>query len=282
MLLPRFLTALVGIPLLLTAIWWGQFPFALLTFGIILLALLEYFTLAQESIWPVYKKVGLICGAVLSFSFLLFGTRMGAEKIAGSEIFFSPAAVFAILILLVLIALFSKDKENAFLSIAITWVGICYIAWSLSHLFLIRDLRPDGMFYTFFLFLVIWALDIGSYFGGLKFGRRKLAEYVSPKKTWEGCVIGSLAALFVALLCQQISERVFLRPFKLSHALWLGILIIVLAQISDLSESLFKRNAQVKDSGSLIPGHGGILDRFDSFLLTSPVYYYALVFFVAK
>lgn len=276
MLLPRFLTALVGIPLLIVAIWWGQIPFTILMFGIIMMALWEYYALLEDAAWPIFRKMGLLCGALLTISFFLFGTRLALERVPNTNIFFSPATIFILFIFLVFTSLLSREKEKAFLSIAVTWLGLYYIVWSLSHIFLIRDLRPHGAFFTFFLFFVIWAYDVGAYFGGVKFGRTKLAETVSPKKSWEGVLAGSLTALLVSLVCQ----KAFLKSVPISRALELGLLIVVLAQISDLSESLFKRNLQVKDSGNLLPGHGGILDRFDSFLLTTPVYYYALIFFV--
>ena len=276
MLLPRFLTALFGVPLLLAAIWWGQIPFLILLFGISMLSLYEYYTLAEESNWPVSKKTGLLCGAVLALSIYLFGTRMGWSKSPESHIFFSPAVLSVILLVLVVSAMASGRRENAFINVSITFLGLFYVVWNLAHLVLIRDLRPDGRLYTFFLFFVIWAMDIGAYGGGTKFGKNSLSDTLSPKKTWEGVFFGVLSSLAVAFICRFS----FLKSLKISWALGLALLIAVLAQLSDLSESLFKRNVRVKDSGTLLPGHGGFLDRFDSFLLVSPVYYYILVLLV--
>lgn len=276
MLLPRFLTSLIGVPILLLSIWWGQIPFFILMAGVILLGLEEFYGLAESASWPVSKRTGIAAGAILLLSIALFGTRMGWDKPLKAEIFFTPA-VFSFLMAFFGIAhVFSKDKENAFINLAVTWLGLFYVVFSLSHLFLIRDLRPEGMSYTFFLFLVTWALDIGAYFGGMKFGKHKLCESVSPKKTWEGSAAGALAGLAVAALFHLI----FMRDLGAGQAFLLALIIVTLSQVSDLSESLFKRNVQVKDSGDLLPGHGGILDRFDSFLLTAPVYYYTLVLIV--
>ncbi len=274
MLLPRFLTAVIGMPLLILAIWWGQIPYLTLFFGISLLALYEYFCLAEEAGWPVFKTLGLILGACLGLSVFLFGTKMGFSREVRPEIYFTPAVVSAILFALMIAALFSHEKDQAFLGIGITLLGIFYVVWGLSHLYLIRDLRPDGRGYAFFLFIVVWAMDIGAYVGGTQFGRKKLYEGVSPKKTWEGLFTGIAASLVAA----QISRAAFLPAFSVSRAFYMGLGVAILAQLSDLSESLFKRNVGVKDSGALLPGHGGILDRFDSFLLTAPIYYYALVF----
>jgi phosphatidate cytidylyltransferase len=247
----------------------------ILLFGICMLSLYEYYTLAEEAGWPVSKKTGLLCGAALALSIFTFGTKMGWTRFP-SEIFFSPAVLSLILIGLVLGTMAARDRGNAFQDIAMTALGLFYVVWNLSHLALIRDLRPDGRLYTFFLFFVIWAMDIGAYGGGARFGRRQLSETLSPKKTWEGVFFGILCSLIAAGLCQAA----FLRSVRLSVTLTLALVMAVLGQLSDLSESLFKRNVQVKDSGSLLPGHGGILDRFDSFLLTSPVYYYILIFVI--
>lgn len=276
MLLPRFLTTLVGVPILLLSIWWGQLPFFLLMTGVILLGLHEFYTLAESASWPVSKRLGLAAGFIFLLAIALFGTRMGWDKPVKAEIFFSPAVLSFLMAVLVIFHLFVRSRENAFIDIAITWFGLFYVVFSLAHLILIRDLRPEGMLYTFFLFLVTWVLDVGAYLGGMRFGKHKMAENISPKKTWEGTAVGSLAALLTAVLCNLI----FLRTLSLGHALLLGVIVIALSQFSDLSESLFKRNVQVKDSGNLLPGHGGILDRFDSFLLTAPVYYYTLVLII--
>lgn len=274
MLLPRFLTAVIGVPLVVLSIWWGQLPFFILFFGISLLALYEFFSLAEEAGWPVMKKLGLTLGAALSLSIFLFGTKMGFARALRPEVFFTPAVISAVLIFLLVVPLFLSDRENSFIRIGLTLLGIFYVVWGLSHLFLIRDLRPEGKACAFFLFLVIWALDVGAYAGGTKFGKNKLLEHVSPKKTWEGVLTGTIAAVLTAVIC----KAAFIPSFSNARAVCLGLFIAVLAQVSDLSESLFKRNVGVKDSGNLLPGHGGLLDRFDSFLLTAPAYYYLLVF----
>jgi len=274
MILPRLITALVGVPLVLLALWWGQIPFFILFLGIILLALYEYLTLTDEAGWPILKFSGLVLGGFLSISIFLFGTQMSFVRSPHSEIYFTPTAISAVLLLLIFPALFRRKKDDAFQSVAHTFLGIFFVVWGLSHLYLIRDIRPDGRGLTFLLFLTIWAIDIGAYAGGVKFGRTKLCEKVSPKKTWEGTAAGSLAGLLTAFSVRQA----LLPEISLAQTAGLAVLIICFAQLSDLAESLFKRNIGVKDSGTLLPGHGGLLDRFDSFLLTAPAYFYTLVF----
>lgn len=274
MLLPRFITALVGVPLVILALWWGQIPFFVLFLGITLLALYEYLSLADEAGWPVFKLSGLVLGGFLSVTIFLFGTKMGFVRHSHPEIYFTSAAISAVLLLLIFPALFMRDKDGAFQGVANTFLGIFFVSWGLSHLYLVRDMRPDGRGLAFFLFLTIWAIDIGAYAGGSKFGRTKLSEQVSPKKTWEGAAAGSLAGLLAAFG----ARAAFLPGVSPAQTAGLAVMIICFAQLSDLSESLFKRNVGVKDSGALLPGHGGLLDRFDSFLLTAPAFYYALVF----
>ncbi len=278
MLLPRFLTAVFGLPLILFTIWWGQIPFLVMVFGIVLLALYEYYNLAECASLPVFKSVGLVCGGIFSLGICFLGTSLAEEWGSPIRSVFLPLFLAFTLALFSFFNFFSRKKENAFIALSLMWFGNFYVAWTLSHLYLLREMKPEGLYYTYFLFFVIWALDIGAYLGGIRFGRRRLSEYISPKKTWEGAVVGSVTALGAATLC-KVSFSNFL---NLTQTLILATVIILVAQVSDLSESLFKRNVGVKDSGNLLPGHGGILDRFDSFLLTTPLYYYLLVFFLNK
>lgn len=199
---------------------------------------------------------------------------MGFGRSLRPEIYITPVVLSGVLAVLIFAGLLSARKEEAFQGIASTFLGIFYVSWGLSHIYLIRDIRPEGRGLSFFLFIVVWALDVGAYAGGSRFGKNKLAPSVSPKKSWEGVAAGTACALAASVLVRAA----FLPALSMSGALSLGFFVAVAAQISDLSESLFKRNVGVKDSGTLLPGHGGLLDRFDSFLLTAPAYYYALVF----
>jgi phosphatidate cytidylyltransferase len=157
----------------------------------------------------------------------------------------------------------------------ITFYGLFYVAWPLAHVLLIRELRPEGQSVTFMLFVLIWAEDITAYFVGTRWGKHLIAPMISPKKSWEGTIAGIIAAMIVAAAFQATSLRGQLR---LPEALLLGAVTAILAFVSDLSESLLKRAAGVKDSSPLLPGHGGILDRFDSFFLSAPFFYYYWAF----
>lgn len=147
--------------------------------------------------------------------------------------------------------------------------GICYIGLCLGHLLLIRKLESGDLF-IFFVIVVTWAADIGGYYIGASMGRRPIAPRLSPKKTVEGFAAGVFLSIILAVICHYW----FLPFLPIYHCIIIGILLACVGLLGDLAESAFKRNAGIKDSGSLIPGHGGVLDRIDSLLLTAPAFYY--------
>ncbi len=159
------------------------------------------------------------------------------------------------------------------LSMFIVLFGILYIGYTLGHLLWLRN-QKDGTFLVLFVLLVTWAGDAAAYYTGKIWGSRPLAPRLSPNKTIEGF----LGGLIVAPLIAWIGHIWFLPIITPLDCLILGLLLTVLGVVGDLSESALKRYAGVKDSGSLIPGHGGILDRIDSLLLNVPAFYYYMVF----
>jgi phosphatidate cytidylyltransferase len=149
--------------------------------------------------------------------------------------------------------------------------GVLFIGWTLSHLILLR-LLPAGPWYMLFLCAVVWVGDSAAMYVGKSLGQHKLAPAISPGKTWEGaigCVIGGVGTAVV-------SARFWLPDLLPWQCILLGLCISLAAQVSDLAESMLKRYAGVKDSGGLIPGHGGMLDRIDSLLFAAPTLVYAL------
>ena len=125
------------------------------------------------------------------------------------------------------------------------------------------------------MIITVWVCDTGAYFSGRFFGRHKLNWEVSPKKTWEGAVGGTLLAVGGAVLMRHLFLSTL---FSVKEAICLGLLIAVVGQVSDLAESVIKRSTGVKDSSNLLPGHGGFLDRFDSYLLLAPLFYYVVLY----
>lgn len=165
------------------------------------------------------------------------------------------------------------SSESRHLSMFVILFGILYVGYTLGHFLGLRN-RNDGALLVFFVLLVTWAGDAAAYYVGKTWGTRPLAPRLSPKKTVEGF----LGGLIVAPLVAWVAHLWFLPAVGLIECLILGVLFTVLGLVGDLSESALKRHAGVKDSGSLIPGHGGILDRVDSLLLNAPVFYYYMAF----
>lgn len=149
---------------------------------------------------------------------------------------------------------------------------LLYPVWSLSHLILYLD-SGSGRRALLFLLLCVWICDSAAYYVGSTLGRRKLAPAISPNKTVEGSIGGAVGAVGAAVLLKTLN----LVPWSITFVFGAGLAIALLAQVGDLAESMVKRDAGVKDSGSLIPGHGGIMDRVDALLFTVPVFYYVLL-----
>jgi phosphatidate cytidylyltransferase len=159
--------------------------------------------------------------------------------------------------------------------VALTLFGALFAGWMPAHLALIRDLRPHGEAFAFLTFAAVWAMDTAAYAAGRGFGRHALAPVLSPKKTWEGAAAGFGAAIAVCLAFQKFKLSESVTPLQ---AVVIGVIIGSMGQLSDLAESMVKRDAGAKDSGALLPGHGGVFDRFDSYILCAPAVFYALSF----
>ena len=236
---------------------------------VIALCLYEYGLVLRSGKKPVHM-----------FSLVFFGLLLGIVAILGRyDIpsldkpdnlypFTISVVIFGVLLVEVLTPRRSWERVTN------TFTGIFLIPWSLAHLINIRDLSPYGEYLTLFMIVTVWICDTGAYFTGRFLGRHKLNKEVSPKKTWEGAIGGTLLAVGGALLMRHL----FLPVFSVQTAVYLGLLVAVVGQVSDLAESVLKRSTGVKDSSHLLPGHGGFLDRFDSYLLLAPVFYYVVLF----
>ncbi|MFH1619134.1 MAG: phosphatidate cytidylyltransferase [bacterium] len=268
MLLPRVLTAFAGIPVIFILVHLGGFPYAVFIGVVILLSLHEYALILRLGgkhlqIFPLYA-LGLLLAAASVFD------RSPLHSASGDN--FLPLVFTVTAITPLVWEIFSRrlSMERA----ALTLFGVFFISWNLVHFVHIRDLRPDGEALTYMLLVAVWIMDTAAYFAGRSWGRNRLAELVSPGKTWEGAVAGFVAAVVSVLFFRML----FLRDaMSLNAALASGAVIGTAGQLSDLAESVIKRCAGVKDSSNLLPGHGGILDRFDSYIFLAPLLYYFLV-----
>ena len=212
---------------------------------------------------------GLIAGAVLYMSFALFA--MGMISINWLLINF-------IVINLIFMLELVRDRSSAVRNSVYIILGIIYIAIPFALLNFLYDFDPLSKDYNpiFLLgyFILSWVYDTMAYVGGSLFGRTKLFPEVSPSKTWEGVILGGIITLGVAG-----AVAYFFGHISLLHWLVVGVIIIVFGTFGDLAESLFKRNFNMKDAGKVLPGHGGVLDRFDGLLFSAPavLFYYYLI-----
>jgi phosphatidate cytidylyltransferase len=245
----------------------------ILLFGVIvLLGLIEYYRLMEKAATHPFSSAGIIVGILLYILFAYLSYMRNSYK----------WMVVAIpLLSLIFIAEIWRNKEGPFRNIAITLMGILYLVVPMVLLLHIafRFNDPADDFHGSFLLgylILIWASDTGAYFTGSRFGRRKLFERISPGKTWEGFFGGMLISLLTA-----VAVSVYAHELSLSQWMMVSFLAVTAGTAGDLVKSLLKRSVGVKDSGTILPGHGGILDRFDALLLSAPFVYFYL-FLIGK
>ena len=253
----RTISALVGGPFFLGLIYLGGQYTALLVAVLTLLALREFMQIGEHMGIRAWSKLTMLVTVVWLIS-LLFG---------GAELRLT-VLVFWLLIGLGRLALTYPRTSLSEASYNI--LAVLYAVVLLSHLYLLRQL-PSGIKWTFLTIGLVWATDTGAYLIGRQFGSHLLAPQVSPKKTVEGSLGGLLFSIAVALVFWRIVGGINWIMY-----ISMGVIIGISAQIGDLFESALKRSAGVKDSGKLIPGHGGILDRFDSLIFALPLVYYGV------
>jgi phosphatidate cytidylyltransferase len=253
-------------PLILMIVWGPAFTLPLMVLVATFLGLREFYSLALPSSKRTERFVAIGLG-------LIFAALLGCGNLGITPL-------FLVLLLLILSVLFMGTSQNlasAITSIGTSLFGILYIGFLLSYVSLVRNL-PNGKAWALFLILTVWAGDIFAFSGGSLFGKHKLYPKVSPKKSYEGLVGGIIGSILIA----WVFSLLFLPRLGSGSCILLAIGIGILGQIGDFTESMLKRSAQVKDSGNLIPGHGGMLDRLDSFLFSSPFLYYSLLYLVKE
>ena len=267
----RVLTALVLVPVLIAIIGYAPpFCFLLLVCGASVLALEEYFSLATQSGLEVFRASGH--GSSLLLLCSLYGPANHATD------FRTPILVLvASLLIFFTLGLRRGNRLPTVLSgVAATLLGLLYVSMTLGLLVVVQTSATSwgpGKQWVFFLLVVVWFGDTSAYYIGRALGKHPLAPLVSPKKTIEGAMGGLLGNVFAAVLGKQI----LLPDAPLLELLVLSMLLGIVSQIGDLSESALKRGAGVKDSSNLLPGHGGMLDRIDGVLFASPVMFGYLV-----
>lgn len=264
----RTITGLSMVFILLAAIWFSGWVFATVFLVITVLGLREFYSLISENGAAPQKLFGTISGAVIFLTYM-FINYIPALNSCDPRIALLPVIVpFPLIFLSFIIELYRK-KANPLTNVAYTILGIIYIAVPLT--LLITFASPDVLKYLGLPVILVgyfaftWIYDTGAYLVGMQFGKYKFFERISPKKTWEGTIGGAILTLLTALFFSSLVSEL-----EIYDWLILSLLVIVFGSFGDLTESLFKRSLNIKDSGTILPGHGGILDRFDTMLISSP------------
>jgi phosphatidate cytidylyltransferase len=240
------------------------------------LSIVEFYSFLDARGIPHFKMVGLYCGLALNAgTWLSIQYRMPWANDAESMLLFM--ATLAIYIR----QLFYKNDDRPWMTMAGTLLGIFYVAFLFNFFIKLLTMWGDttGRFLLLFLVLVVKFTDIGAYFVGCAIGRHKLIPHVSPNKTWEGCIGGILAGIAAGFVCVFLRKSVAPASMHALDVLAVSAMLAVAGIVGDLIESLLKRAAGLKDSGTMFLGMGGILDVLDSLLLAAPVLYvYARLF----
>jgi len=262
----RLISIAFMLPLLAFLIIGGT-PLLILVFLVSAFALYEFFRgfekLEIKCSLPVAAALWASLCAIMYFSIMFTKNMKMYESLIDLWVF----AVIAVSMLLIII-----DKKHNILGPCFTMIGVFYIVFTLSHIFLIE--RYNHAF-AWMPFIIAYMSDTGGFFGGMYFGRRKLAPTLSPKKTVEGAIGGVIFAAVGSLIFALIASR-----NHILLCLIMGIVGAVISELGDLTASAFKRKMGIKDYSNLIPGHGGVLDRIDSVIFTAPFVYYMIELFL--
>lgn len=254
----RELTALVGAPIIIWIIGWShEYVFDATIALVAVLAMYEFLDLGRHKGYTIPMTLCIAIMLVIMAAFIIEDLSVEIGMFA------------ALLLIPASYVITQKPLEDSLPSSAVAVLGTTYVGMLGGSLIRLRNDFPEGSKLVFFLLLVVWLGDAGAYYVGKSFGKHKLSPRISPKKTIEG-LLGGIAASIIAAV---VIHFTFFEKFPLMHAIIAGGILSICGVIGDLAESMWKRSADVKDSGKLLPGHGGMLDRFDSILFTAPILY---------
>ena len=270
-LVSRSITGAIIVAVMLAAIAINEYTFFIVFLAILVGGLIEFYNIFQKAGKSPQKNAGIALG-ILIFTLMFLSAK-------GFDVSLIPQLNQILLILAVVsIVIYEmyRKKFSPFENIALTLLGVIYIALPLSLLWLIsfrENLYTYNPHLILGFFFIIWTYDSMAYVSGMMFGKRKLFERISPKKSWEGAIGGGVFCIAVAIGISYFYVELTALQWTI-----FAILVAILGTFGDLAESLLKRSVDIKDSGSILPGHGGILDRFDALFLAIPVIYLYLQF----
>lgn len=255
----RIVTGVIGGALVLGLVYMGGLFFDVLVFVIALGAFYEYVVMNRDKPYAPHVLLGYILTFVLIF-FNLWEIKF----------VFHLDILWLITFLLLFLAVLTKNRVSL-RRLSYIVIGAVYIGLGFHYMVLVRGME-DGLWLTYWVIGLIWGTDSGAYFGGRWFGRHKLWPSISPKKTWEGALVGTIVAVLLAFLLASL----FKLPYRPLPLLGVALFVSIGGQIGDLIESAIKRSLGAKDSGGILPGHGGFFDRFDSMIVAFPVFVWAI------
>jgi phosphatidate cytidylyltransferase len=274
----RILTSIIGIPILYLIFLFGGLWFLILFITIILMADFELIVMLKKKGYSLQQGLIFLSGVILCAA-AYFG------------FFYFSIVSTAIIIITLLLMLMKEQEVDVLAKTGLNLLVIIYLGWFLSHAILLRNigdseymrvlgesskgLRDAGFFYIIFVVTCTFLNDTAAYYIGMWKGKRKLSPNISPGKT----VVGTIAGLISSIITGAVVNLIFGSPLSYSWVFFLGLIVAISAIFGDLFESMIKRSVGVKDSGAILPGHGGILDRFDSLILVFPVSYYSILYY---
>ncbi|MBM7655129.1 phosphatidate cytidylyltransferase [Neobacillus cucumis] len=253
----RIITGVVAAALFLPIVFYGGLPFVLLTYILATIGLYELLKMKKLSIFSINGLLSML------FLWVIIFPRQYQHII--SSFFYSKTEIAIICILLLLAYTVVTKNRFTFEDVSFSILSAIYVG--IGFYFFIET-RQAGIVYVFYSLFLIWATDSGAYFVGKAMGKNKLWPEISPNKTVEGSLGGVICAVIVGVLFSLFSTTI---PASLVTMMGITVVLSVFGQIGDLVQSAFKRHFNVKDSGNILPGHGGILDRFDSLLFVLPL-----------
>lgn len=261
----RFITSVFFVLIMLTGILAGKYTFALLFTLIVLLCLREFLEAGlrgEERSLRVLHQLGIALGAAPFLTITAIQLGWSAP-----DYFLHMALLFIIALFFIFLLELFRNDPSPFTSIGYIFTGLIYIGIPFGLLALMAFDHESGYNRELILGLVLltWTNDTGAYLVGSRFGKTPFFPRISPKKTWEGVIGAGILCLLIAIALSFV-----LPSISLLHWIPLALLVFVFGTLGDLIESMFKRSRQIKDTGSLLPGHGGLLDRFDGFIFHLP------------
>ena len=274
-LIVRTISGVVLLGIVLGAAFGGPYAYGSFLLLIVVVGMWEFYNIAAATGAAPHRTLGLAAGIVLFVTsfFLFHGFVSVSQSESGVDMLIGGILYFAALIPLCFIVELFHESETPLRNVATTLMGIFYVAFPMSLMLFIPVLitgewKPEA--FLFYLFIV-WGNDVFAYLTGIAIGKHKMSPRISPKKSWEGFVGGIVGAIAMGAVGSFVVGG--------SLGMWLGLaaVVAITSVFGDLVESMFKREAGIKDSGKIMPGHGGVLDRFDALLISSPFAFVYLI-----